>query len=60
MPLVLLVVLRDLRLALLEYFDFETSLSGPLLAQVLIELLNGLVLQLLDLGLDFMAIVDFL
>ena len=38
--LVVLVMLRDLRLPLLEDLDLETSLPGPLLAQVLVKLLN--------------------
>lgn len=33
-PLVLLVVLCDLRLALLENLDFEATFPGPLLPQI--------------------------
>lgn len=40
MPFVLLVVLRDLRLALLEDLDLEATLAWPLLAQVNVKLLN--------------------
>ena len=38
--LVVLVVLRDLRLALLENFDLKATLPGPLLPQVLVKLLH--------------------
>lgn len=38
--LVLLVVLCDLRLSLLEDFDLKTTLSWPLLPQILIKLLD--------------------
>ena len=40
MTLILLVVLCDLRLALLEDFDLKASLSWPLLTKVLVKLLN--------------------
>lgn len=40
MPLILLVVFADLRLALLEDLDFEPALARPLLAQVLIKLFD--------------------
>ena len=40
MSLILLVVSGDLRLTLLEDFNFEATFSGPLLSQVFIELLN--------------------
>ena len=40
MPLVVLVVLGDLRLALLEDLDLETTFSGPLLSQVLVKFLD--------------------
>ena len=58
MSLVLLVVLGDLRFAFLEHFDFEATLSWPLLSQILIKLLNRLILQILDLSLHLMSIVD--
>lgn len=45
---ILLVVLRDLRLPLLEDFDLKTTLPRPLLPQILIELLNRFVLLLFD------------
>ena len=40
MALILLVMLRNLRFALLEDFDLETALPWPLLTQVLIKFLN--------------------
>ena len=60
MALVVLVVLGDLRLTLLENFDFKTTLTWPLLSEVLVQFLDGFVLEVFDLNLDFMTIVDFL
>ena len=39
-PLVLFVVLGDLGLALLKDFDFKTTLPGPLLSQIHVQLLH--------------------
>ena len=58
--LILLVVLCDLRLALLENLNLKATLSGPLLSQVLIELFNRLVLKVFDFSLNFVTIIDFL
>jgi hypothetical protein len=38
--LVFFVMRRNLRLAFLEHFDFESALAWPLLSKVLIKLLN--------------------
>ena len=58
--LIVLVVLGDLRLALLKHLHLEATLAWPLLAQVLIQLLHRLVLQLFYFSLDFMTVIDFL
>jgi len=47
---VLFVVSCDLRLPLLEDFNFEASFSWPLLAQVFIKFFHRLVLKFLALG----------
>ena len=59
MPLVLSVVVGYLRLPLLEDLDLEAALAGPLLSEVLVELLDALVLQSLTLGHAF-GVVDLL
>lgn len=47
LPFVFLVVCGDLGLALLENFDLETSFTGPLQAEVLLEFLDRFILPLL-------------
>jgi len=60
MPLILLVVLGDLRFALLEDFNFEATLARPLLSQILVQLLHRLVLHFFDLGLHLVSVVNLL
>jgi hypothetical protein len=57
MSFVLLVVRSDLRLALLINLDFEPSFAWPLFTEIFVQLVNGLVLQLLALRLNFLKTV---
>lgn len=58
MALILLVMLRDLGLALLENFDFEATFARPLFTEIDVKLFNRFILKILYLSLHLLTVVN--